>query len=260
MATSKPPKWQNKLTNEFVENLRDEKINDVKNMVKNISPNASKHEINLVSEHIAELFHDSATSTFPNNDTSFSINKNNSKPWFGPLCAKYRRRYHAARKRYNLHKSDLYRRELNRASKVYKQTMNTFIQKHRSKNERKLRHMHSNRPKDFWKILNSFNTESKQNKMPDIQNFYEYYKNTNVDTEYDDNFNFDFDINSQENNDILNGKISSAEISKAIRKCNNSKAASPQDYIYNEYLQSTEHIMTPIYCDYFNKIFDSGVA
>jgi hypothetical protein len=60
-------------------------------------------------------------------------------------------------------------------------------------------------------------------------------------------------------NDILNGKISSAEIRKAIWKCNNSKAESQQDYIYNEYLKSTKHIMTSIYCDYFYKIVNSGI-
>jgi hypothetical protein len=39
----------------------------------------------------------------------------------------------------------------------------------------------------------------------------------------------------------------------------NSKSASQQDFIYKEYIKSTKSIMTSIYCNFFNKIFDIGV-
>jgi hypothetical protein len=80
-----------------------------------------------------------------------------------------------------------------------------------------------------------------------------------LDKKYNDNDNFDMPDANLNQNEILNCKISKEEIIKMIDKSNNSKAASPQDFIYNEYLKSTKELMVPIFCDFLNKFFDSGI-
>jgi hypothetical protein len=140
--------------------------------------------------------------------------------------------------------------------------MNTFIQIHKTRNERKFRDLHSKQPKQFWKILNNINKQTDSQHTPNIQDFFEHFKevNSNANTGQD-NLNFEFNTidNAQLDDSVLNCEITADEIRKMINKCNKSKAASPQDYIYNEYLKSTTDLMLPIYTVYFNKIFDSGV-
>jgi hypothetical protein len=116
----------------------------------------------------------------------------------------------------------------------------------------------SKRPKDFWKVINNLNSPSSVQAMPDVQTFYDHFKTVNSESNFEQDL-FDMSNINLQNNEILNRRISSFEIKKMIDKSNTSKAASPQDYIYNEYIKSTADLMIPIYCDYFNKIFDSGV-
>lgn len=240
-------------------NIDPNKIDNIKESLENLPENICKTEINTISKLIAELFNDAACKTFPSNTSPFT-KKFGSKKWYGPQVNKARRRYHTARKKYHVHKNDQYKYELNRASKVYKQTMHTYIKQHKTRNEQKLRDMHSNRPKDFWKILNNLGTNTTSDKIPDIQAFYEHYKNINTDEDMDANCETpNIEINENINDDLLNREISREEISKMIDKSNNGKAASPQDYIYNEYIKNTKECMLPIYCQFFNKVFDSGI-
>ena len=216
--------------------------------------NITKSEINEIADDIGILFNNSAKDTFSRKQYTCTKTMRNSsftKPWFGPQCNKARRRYHIARRKYFIHKNDQYRCELNRASKHYKQTINTYTCKHKTRNERKLRELHSRRPRDFWKILNNLNANSTPENSPDVETFYNYFKSVNLDKNYDDSDNFDMPDANVNQNEILNCKISKEEIIKMIDKSNNSKAASPQDFIYNEYLKSTKEFMVPILCVFF---------
>lgn len=67
------------------------------------------------------------------------------------------------------------------------------------------------------------------------------------------------EIDISDDNNILNSQRTFEEINKMISKCNNSKAVSSQDYIYNEYIKNTRSVMIDIYQSYFNVIFDSGL-
>ncbi|MES9903304.1 MAG: reverse transcriptase family protein, partial [Sedimenticola sp.] len=260
-SLKRPPKWRNDLKEQYIHNLDTCKVHNIKQLIDELPVNISKHEINSIAYSISEMFNEAAHKTFPN--TTFNrSNKNNDKNWFGHQTNKARRKYHAARKLYTKHKNNQYKLELNRASKHYKQTMNTFIMKHKTINEQKLRDMHSNKPKDFWKIIKNLHNNGQQKcgeNMPDILDFYTHFKNINADSAPDNSFDsHNINLDNSEN-DILNNKITTQEISKMIDKCSNSKAASPQDYICYEYIKSTKRQMLPIYCEYFNKIFDYGI-
>lgn len=105
-----------------------------------------------------------------------------------------------------MHQNDIYKAELNRASKHYKQTMNIVICKYKNRNEQKLRDMHSHRPKDVWKILNNFNQAS-QAKMPDMQNVYLHFQNLNLADNYESKETPDMEANIDYDDKDLNCPI-----------------------------------------------------
>ena len=108
--------------------------------------------------------------------------------------------------------------------------MNTHINNYNHRNEHKLRAMSKNKPKDYWKFLNSLKEKSKE-KSPPISDLYDYFKTVNSSTEdeiFDENL-----INNSDQNDILNSEITIDEIDKMISKANNSKTPA-NDHILNE--------------------------
>ena len=69
---------------------------------------------------------------------------------------------------------------LNKTSKEYKRVINFHISKYKHSNANKRRHMSSNRPKHYWKLLNKLKPKSRDNNnYPSLHDFYEYYKNIN---------------------------------------------------------------------------------
>jgi hypothetical protein len=260
---SKPPRWKTEKQDDFVQNISQRDINEIIRNIDSIQDlSTTKSKLNCISEQIASLFHSSARRSFPakQNNRSYNnknYNNNKNKPWFGPHCKKARHKYHVARKQYMTHKNDQYRTQLARASKHYKQVMNTYINKHKFENERKLRQIHTKNPKDYWKILNSIKPQD-SSKQPSIDDFYNYFNGANNSDENRQQINEDFFDNRQPNLELLNGQITESEILKAISKCKNCKAASPQDFIYNEYIKSTKQLMIPLYIRLFNLILDSG--
>jgi hypothetical protein len=257
-SLKRPPKWRPDLRSSFNENINLSNLHEINVMLDSIKNEANiKTGINMISNKIASLFSAAAFSTFPvKSNEHYRSSKQSSKPWYGPQCEKARRKYNLARKKYALHKNDLYKRELNTASRFYKQTLNTYIKKHKFNNERKLREMHTKRPKDYWKILNSFKTQNAK-QMPSLDDFYHHFNKENDSTDsFDHEFNLTPSLNT--GNEILNSKITAEEITKMISKSKNSKAASPQDFIFNEYLKSTKDIMIPVYCKLFNAVLDTG--
>ena len=124
--------------------------------------------------------------------------------------------------------------------------------------------MSSSSPKAYWKYLKSLN-KHKSEKGPSMEEFYEHFRaasGSDGDDEdgvsnlphVDDDF-----VPPNFNVDSLDRPITSTEIDRMISKCKNGKAPSNQDNIIYEYIKSTKHIMTPVYCSLFNKVLDSGI-
>ena len=143
---------------------------------------------------------------------------------------------------------------LTQCSKHYKSTMNKFISKYNKQNEKKLRHLQSKSPKEYWKFIHSLKSKTNIN-TPTLEEFYEHFKILNSNNE--DDFQMQFP-DATDNNEILNCRISADEILRNIKKLNNGKA-SGLDRILNEHIKSSSHILLPVYEAYFNIILDTGV-
>ena len=171
--------------------------------------------------------------------------KLNHKPWFGPQRNQARKKYHSAWNKYRRFRNDRNRIALQQSSKEYKKVMNYHINKHTFKNANKLRQMHSAKPKECWRYLNSNKTKSNA-KIPPIQEFYNYYKNINT-SEINATFDFAESEYDADNADIiLNTKISEEEISTAINGLKLGKCPG-HDEILNEHIKSSKFLFMPLY-------------
>ena len=150
------------------------------------------------------------------------INKNDNKAWFGSRCKIARRKYHRAKKKYNKIKTAENKRLLNLLSKEYKRTMNRYINKYNHGKEQKLREMHSKSPKQYWHFLNSIKGKSKT-KTPSVEVFYEYFEKLNQNDSSHSQDGLD-DLDFQDEEDLLNSKITESEILTAISTLKNGKS------------------------------------
>ena len=146
----------------------------------------------------------------------------------------------------------------NELLKYIKNTLNNYINKHNKANESKLRNMHRKRPKEYWKFLNSLKNK-KQNEQPDLNEFYEHFKNINATSNIDPEDDIpltppDFDNDGEE---ILNCEVTESEIRKCIRNLKNSKSPGADD-VLNEYLKCTSTLLMPLYVLLFN-ILETGI-
>ena len=171
------------------------------------------------------------------------------------VWATARKKYHSARNKYRRFRNDRNRTELQQSSKEYKKVMNYHINKHTLKKANKLRQMHSAKPKEYWRYLNSINKTNSNAKIPPIQEFYNYYKNINTS---EINETFDFAESEYDADIILNSKISEEEISTAINGLKLGKSPG-YDEILNEHIKSTKCLFMPLYIKLFNTIFDTGI-
>lgn len=214
----------------------------------------SARTIDLLMDKIASVFTISAKKTFIKKKTNYARTKND-KPWFGNECNKTREEYNSAKTRHNRFPTELNKRTLTQKSKQYKSVMNSYINKHKAKTKIKLRNLHSKKPKDFWKLINSMESKTECADL-DIEEFFEYFRTSNIDmdTEASESIN----INTIDNDELLNTPITSQEILKCVKKLKNNKACG-NDNIFNEYIKSTSSVMMPIYVNLFNLLFDKGI-
>ncbi len=133
--------------------------------------------------------------------------------------------------------------------------MNKYINKHKYKNESKLRNMHNQNPKQYWSFINSLKSKT-TTELPSLDQLYNFFKRSNANDNADEPFDLPHDliINGQEQ---LNCSFTENEIEKHITYLKSAKAPSPADNIVNEYIKSTKDIMLPIYTNLFNRIMNT---
>ena len=70
----------------------------------------------------------------------------------------------------------------------------------------------------------------------------------------------EIDININLDNDtLLNQSITCEEIRNAVKKLKNNKAPGG-DHVINEYIKTTMETFLPLYVNFFNLVFDSGLV
>ena len=262
--SDRPPKWNDSESHNFVTNIDMSALTEINDLLDNTATERNKQFLDNITSKISNVFVESAKMSFSNNHRATSRLPDAQKhtPWFGLQCKKARTNYNKARKSYQLNKSVVNRHRLNIASRHYKQTMNTYIKKHKYCAEQKLRKLNSGKPKDYWKFLNSVNVKRTPRNTPTLNEFHDYYKAVNQ-TAHDDNVLGKEDEclldYSSLSTDSLNSTITVTEIVKSINKTKNSKSPSPHDYVINEYLKNTKHLMVPIFYKLFNIVLDTGL-
>ena len=87
-----------------------------------------------------------------NNKTS-----TNSKPWFNNHCPQARKKYHLARRIYNMNKTHQNQEEVLATSTKYKREINKSITNYKRMVRNKLRQMKQKSRKDIWNYVNSLN-------------------------------------------------------------------------------------------------------
>ena len=260
---SSKPKWFDKRKNEFVNTVHNKQdqltqiLNDLEKLRSD--EHCSQTAVNNIVDKICNIFQSSADDTFFNKSNS-KARKPNSKPWFTKNCENARKKFHKARKQYNLHKNDVTKTHLLNCSKQYKQTTKKAYDDYQFKLESKIRETSKTNGKEFWKILNSFNKCSKDDSNNiSLESLYNHFKelNTNVDRNDDIVIDIDFNNLSPEMDELLNSSISADEIRGVVHKLKNGKSAG-SDNVLNEYIKYTLDDMLPIYVLLFNTILDTG--
>ena len=130
----------------------------------------------------------------------------------------------AAKSKYNNRKNVLNKANLDKHCKIYKRTMNKYIAQFRKEQEEKLRNLQQNNQKVYWRYLNSLHKNKNENEPP-ASCFYDYYKNVNTKNSTDQDDIFADDFCTDDDNEVLNSKISQEEILQCIHSLKNCKAA-----------------------------------
>ena len=250
-------KWEENKKTEFCENLDQGKILNLQNEIYtklNDIESVDNNDINNYVQQISDIFQNAAQKTFQTQNYFVSQNKNDKK-WFGNECRVARYEYNKAKTKHNKNPNLINKQSLIEKSKIYKATMNKFINKEQVKTQENLQKLHSNKPKEFWKILNSLEKKS-DNPDLDLNEFYEYFRNINSAENIEDDHEVDIDLH--DNNDILNSQITDQEIMNCIKNLKNNKAFG-NDIILNEYIKTTANQLLPIYTNLFNLIFETGI-
>ena len=249
--------WDENKISDFCENLDQSKISnlmiDVQSKLNDVE-SVVKNDINDFVERISDIFQKAAQNTFKKK-TYNTGQKQNDKKWFGNKCRIARNEYNMAKTRQNKHPNETNKHILIEKSKIYKSTMNKYINQEQFKTQEKLHKLHSNKPKEFWKIINSLENKSE---YPDLNlgEFYDYFKTSNSSENSEDDQEVHIDLNNE--NEILNSQITGQEILNCIKNLKNNKSFG-NDVILNEYIKSTANQMLPIYINLFNLIFDTGI-
>ena len=250
-------RWDESKKDIFIQNINRQEVNDLTSSIQTIqnkNENISINDIDSILNRIAGCFKAAADSTFSTQQKVLFKRKDNDQIWFGNDCNQARNEYNKAKQRNNKFPTSSNKKFLTEKSKKYKYTMNKHINKYKAKTKNKLRSMQSKRPKEFWKIINSMEPKS-QEKNVNIDDFYDFFKGEDNLIDYEPDFGNEININDDD--EILNVKITSQEILRCVKHLKNNKACGT-DYILNEYIKASIDIMMPVYVNLFNLILDSG--
>ncbi len=185
-----------------------------------------------------------------------------NKPWFSKDCKVKRKQFMKAKRAYKLDKTPQNMANLKTYSKAYKLSVRKAYQHYHEALTSKLRSLKSNKPKEYWDIINQSGKGHVSSAIPPLNELYAHFKELNMcQAETPDKLTREAGEAEQtfsSNNAILNRAISTEEISKAISLLKNNKSCGV-DGILNEYIKSTEAILLPLYTKLFNAVLNTGI-
>ena len=156
--------WDDRRVDDFKSNISTESLADI---YMKLQP--SKPCIDEAINNIANVFSTAAKTSFPLHTNNAKAS--GTKPWFGPKCHQARKMYRLAKNKYRRFRNEYNESKLQQPSKQYKKVMNFYINQHKWKNANKLRQLHTRRPKEYWRYLNSLSKNKSSGKSPSLQEF-----------------------------------------------------------------------------------------
>ena len=132
------PSLKNSEYQTYVENFDFEKMDELLSNMQD-HERASTDEINEFITQITHTFHEAALRTKPNNAPKNPAPDPTNKPWFGQHCKTARKKYYLAKRIHHCNKSDENKENMLTASKLYKITMNIYINKYAKSKQSRLR-------------------------------------------------------------------------------------------------------------------------
>ena len=90
----------------------------------------------------------------------------------------------------------------------------------------KLRNLKSTNPKNYWKIINSLN-KKKDNDKIDIETLHEFFVKNLNEQSHEDDADVHINIDTTDNEELLNSYIPEGEILKCIKLLTNRKKSLP---------------------------------
>ncbi|CAG2194969.1 unnamed protein product [Mytilus edulis] len=107
----------------------------------------------------------------------------------------FEKKFHKARKRYNIHKNEVTRKQLLETSKSYKMVTNQAYKNYQFDFEQKLRNTSKKQGKEFWKILNKFVKNKDEKSEISVETLHDYFKSMNENNVHDE-IDIDIDVNN----------------------------------------------------------------
>lgn len=96
------PKWDSRLSNEFVSNISNEIITDIFRQVNGITQcPSSLEQRDCIINQLNDVFIESAAKTFRIKSKTIKPNKPRNKPWFGTEGKKAKKTYNKSRKKFS---------------------------------------------------------------------------------------------------------------------------------------------------------------
>ena len=159
-------KWDNGKLQDFINCFsNDQRLQQVSDLLDTLQQNHTNGELinvdnmNSVVDTLGQIFDESAKQVFGVSHNKLKNNRSTTSshhytPWFDNNCKVKRKRFHKARKVYNLHKNVVNRTTLNASSREYKQELNLAFQRYQEKISKEIRQASASNPKKFWDIIN----------------------------------------------------------------------------------------------------------
>ena len=198
--------WNKKTT--FIENINIKEVKNITHLLNNFDHTSPKTPTNTIAKKIAHIFLNSSNKSLKKKE-NIKITHKNNKPWFGPQCRNSRVFYNNARKKFKLNKTTQNKKDQSKASKNYKKIKQKFINEYKHRTENKHRAVNKNKPKDYWRFLNSLKRKPRH-ETPSLNELYDFSKEQNSSDDTDN----DPIINLAEPDQTLNSPITVDEFEK----------------------------------------------
>ena len=211
--------WKVEKINDFRNNIDGcilQRIREKLSLCTNDMENIDKIKIDEIVDDVCDLLFVSARETFGIVGKNCQYKKNDDKLWFNTECRKARKNYRRAKRLYKHYGSNLFKQRLKESEIFYKKVMDENIVQFNRNTRIKMKNLRTKKPKEFWKIFNSGRKRETTNiSMKTLFDFFKDLNKNNFDKK--DDFEIRNDVNQDETSEILNGKITTDEVIKAVR-------------------------------------------